>query len=46
MGDHPARYRDSLFINLNVETKERELKNLLVVSEELGCDNLTVITDD
>ena len=32
--------------DLNVDTKERELKNLLAASEELGCNNLTVITDD
>ncbi|MFW5946726.1 MAG: ATP-binding protein [Candidatus Natronoplasma sp.] len=32
--------------DLYVETKERELKNLLVASEELECSNLTVITDD
>ncbi len=32
--------------DLNVETKERELKNLLAASGELGCNNLTVITDE
>jgi len=32
--------------DLNVDTKEREVKNLLAASKELGCNNLTVITDD
>lgn len=30
----------------NIETKERELSALIKSSEELGCDNLTVITWD
>ena len=32
--------------DLNVDTKDREVKNLLAASKELGCNNLTVITDD
>lgn len=32
--------------NMNEDTKRREIKNLLMASEDLNCDNLTVITDD
>ncbi len=32
--------------DLNVDTKEIEVNNLLAASKELGCNNLTVITDD
>lgn len=32
--------------DLNVDTEEREVGNLLDASEDLGCNNLTLITDD